>query len=161
MSDDLFWMRLAHSLAESAGRKSEVPVGAVIVKDGRLIGSGINLREQTFQATAHAELLAINQASLWLKAWRLTGCTLYVTLEPCLMCAGALYQARVDRVVYAAADPKAGSLGSLYSLHQDSRLNHRYSVESGLMEDEAGQLLKAFFRKRRAQNLVRAADSKT
>lgn len=152
MTDDEFWMRQAFSLAESAGQLDEVPVGAVVVHEGRIIGSGMNLREREKQAVLHAEILAIQEASRWLKAWRLSDCTLYVTLEPCLMCAGAIYQARFPRVVYASQDPKGGALGSLYRLHEDPRLNHRYNVTSGILHEEASALLSQFFRRRRLEN---------
>lgn len=146
---DRFWMNYALSLAEAAAMQNEVPVGAVVVRKGRLIGSGINLRESIKQASAHAELLAIEEASRCLDAWRLQDCTLYVTLEPCLMCAGAIYQARLPRVVYAAKDPKAGALGSLFQLNEDGRLNHRYGVEHGLGAEESASLLSGFFKRRR------------
>lgn len=147
---DKFWMDYALSLAEAAAMKDEVPVGAVVVHKGRLIGSGINLRESIRQANAHAELLAIEEASRYLNAWRLQDCTLYVTLEPCLMCAGVIYQARVPRVVYGAKDPKGGALGSLFQLNSDTRLNHRYEVIEGLLAAESGLMLSNFFRRKRA-----------
>jgi len=146
---DQFWMQHALSLAEAAGMLLEVPVGAIVVHEGRIIGSGINLRESVRQASAHAELLAIEDASRFLNAWRLQNCTLYVTLEPCLMCAGVIYQARIPRVVYGAVDPKGGALGSLYQLNEDMRLNHRYVVRDRVMADESAQLLKDFFRMKR------------
>jgi tRNA(adenine34) deaminase len=149
---DEFWMRQAFSLAESAGHLNEVPVGALVVKNGRLIGTGINLREREKQAVMHAEMLAIQQASRWLNAWRLSDCTLYVTLEPCLMCAGAIYQARLPRVVYGAKDPKGGALGSLYAVHEDHRLNHRFAVSSGVLHDESSRILSLFFQRRRSEN---------
>ncbi len=148
---DESWMRYALSLAESAALLLEVPVGAIVVKDDRIIGTGLNLRESTHQANAHAEMLAIEEASRFLGAWRLTDCTLYVTLEPCLMCAGVIYQARVPRVVYGAKDPKGGALGSLYRLNEDVRLNHRYSVESGVLEAECAQILSRFFKRKREE----------
>ncbi len=155
MSEELdrFWMDYALSLAEAAALLDEVPVGAVVVHKGRLIGSGINLRESTMLASAHAEFLAMEEASRFLKAWRLQDCTLYVTLEPCLMCAGAIYQARIPRVVYGARDPKGGALGSLFQLNTDSRLNHRYSVEEGLGAEESAKLLSGFFRKKRVKKI--------
>ena len=150
-ADDHFWMYYALSLAEAAALQNEVPVGAVVVHNGRMIGTGINLRESIKQASAHAEMLAIEEASRFLKAWRLQDCTLYVTLEPCLMCAGAIYQARLPRVVFAAKDPKGGALGSLYQLNEDSRLNHRYEVSSGLLVDESARLLSSFFQLKRGK----------
>jgi tRNA(adenine34) deaminase len=146
---DRFWMCYALSLAEAAAMKDEVPVGAVVVHKDRLIGSGINLRESIRQANAHAELLAIEEASRHLKAWRLQDCTLYVTLEPCLMCAGVIYQARLPRVVYGAKDPKGGALGSLFQLNSDTRLNHRYEVIEGLLATESAMMLSNFFRRKR------------
>lgn len=143
------YMRLALSLAETAAALDEVPVGAIMVKDGLIVGTGYNRREGSRQATAHAEIDAIQMASRTLGTWRLSACTLYVTLEPCLMCAGAIYQARVSRVVYGAQDLKAGAMGSLYAIHEDQRLNHRLPVESGILADDSAQMLKAFFRKKR------------
>src|SRR5512138_1573587 len=143
------WMREALALARDAGARGEVPVGAVAVLDGRIVGRGANARESAHDPTAHAELLAIQEAARTLGRWRLTGVTLYVTLEPCAMCAGAMVLARIDRLVYAASDPKAGAVGSLMDLSADPRLNHRFEVERGLLADEAGDLLRAFFRARR------------
>lgn len=151
---DQFWMEAALSLAEAAAELDEVPVGAVIVHDNRLISTGINLRESTRQASAHAELLAIEVASRYFNAWRLQDCTLYVTLEPCLMCAGAIYQARIPRVVYGARDKKGGALGSLYQLNEDERLNHRYMVDEGVLAEESAQLLSGFFRKKRKKSPI-------
>lgn len=142
-------MRLALDLAREAQVLGEVPIGAVIVKDGRLIGSGYNLRECARDAVRHAEIDAIGAACRALGAWRLTGCELYVTLEPCIMCAGAIYQARLDRVYFGAMDPKAGAMGSLYKVHEDTRLNHRLPVVSGILADECSGILKAFFKERR------------
>jgi tRNA(adenine34) deaminase len=148
---DLFWMEMALSLAEAAAELDEVPVGALIVSGGRLIATGINLRESTQQATAHAELLAIEEASRYWNAWRLPDCTLYVTLEPCLLCAGAIYQARIPRAVYGARDAKGGALGSLYQLNEDQRLNHRYSVLGGVRAKSSADLLSGFFRRKRGR----------
>lgn len=149
---DTYWMTYALSLAESAIALDEVPVGAVIVRENRLISTGINLRESLHQASAHAELLAIEEASRHLKAWRLQDCTLYVTLEPCLMCAGLIYQARLPRVVYGARDAKGGALGSLYQLNEDQRLNHRYGTTEGVLAVESSALLSGFFRQKRRKN---------
>lgn len=143
-------MRLAMDQAIVAQAKGEVPIGAVIVKDGSVIACGYNLRETEKNVLKHAEVIAIETACQKLQSWRLIGCDLYVTLEPCLMCAGALYQARINSVVMAALDPKAGALGSLYSVHEDQRLNHRFSVISGVMESESSTLLKNFFRAKRS-----------
>lgn len=147
-------MDLALSLARSASRLGEVPVGAVVVSEGKLISTGINLRERCRMPSAHAEFIAIERASRALGRWRLTECELYVTLEPCLMCAGLIYQARLRRVIYGAYDPKGGALGSLYRVHEDARLNHRYEVIGGYREEDAAQLLSSFFAERRlAQKL--------
>ncbi len=142
-------MREALALAREAGARGEVPVGAVAVFEGRIVGRGANGREAKNDPTAHAELLAIQAAARTLGRWRLTGVTLVVTLEPCAMCAGAMVLARIDRLVYGASDPKAGAVGSLMDLSQDPRLNHRFPVERGLLADEAGELLRSFFRERR------------
>ena len=148
--DGLF-MRKALQLAEQAMAADEVPVGAVIVQSGRVIGAGWNQREMLRDPTAHAEMLAITQAAASLESWRLEQCTLYVTLEPCPMCAGALVQARVPRVVYGARDPKAGAVDSLFRLLDDPRLNHRAEVTGGVMADACGALLSDFFREKRRQ----------
>jgi tRNA(adenine34) deaminase len=142
-------MEEALRLARQAGERGEVPVGAVALHDGRIVGRGANAREGAADPTAHAELLAIQEAARTLGRWRLTGVTLVVTLEPCAMCAGAMVLARIDRLVYAAADPKAGCVGSLQDLSADPRLNHRFEVERGLRAEEAGELLRVFFRSRR------------
>lgn len=143
---DSAWMQRALSLARHAASLKEVPVGAVAVLDGRVVGEGFNRREMDKNPLAHAELLALKAASEAVGAWRLTGVTLYVTLEPCAMCAGALVQSRLSRLVFAAKDPKAGAVGSLYDLARDSRHNHRVEVVSGVLEQEASELLKEFFR---------------
>jgi tRNA(adenine34) deaminase len=145
-------MREALALARAAGERGEVPVGAVAVHEGRIVGRGANGRESARDPTAHAELLAIQEAARTLGRWRLSGVTVVATLEPCAMCAGAMVLARVDRLVYAAPDPKAGATGSLMDLSQDRRLNHRFAVERGVLADEAGELLRAFFRARRGGN---------
>jgi tRNA(adenine34) deaminase len=144
-------MQLAMDQAIAAQAKGEVPIGAVIVKDGQVIGSGYNLRETEQNALRHAEIVAIESACRFLKSWRLIDCDLYVTLEPCLMCAGAIYQARINRLVFAAFDPKAGAVGSLYNIHEDKRLNHNFAVLSGVREQEASKLLKDFFRLKRTK----------
>ncbi|MFI6696680.1 tRNA adenosine(34) deaminase TadA [Streptomyces sp. NPDC050433] len=143
-------MRLALEEAARAVPAGDVPVGAVVLSpDGSLLAAGHNEREQTADPTAHAEVLAIRRAAAKLGAWRLTGCTLVVTLEPCTMCAGALVQSRVARVVYGARDEKAGAAGSLWDVVRDRRLNHRPEVIHGVLADECSGLLKAFFRDRR------------
>ncbi len=143
-------MEEALALARAAGEAGEVPVGAVALCDGAVVGRGANRREAARDPTAHAELLALQEAARTLKRWRLSGVTLVVTLEPCAMCAGAMVLARIDRLVYGASDPKAGAVGSLMDLSQDARLNHRFAVERGLRADACGALLTAFFRGRRS-----------
>ncbi len=148
-AEDLRWMALALTEAEQAAVEDEVPIGAVIVRDGQILGSAHNQREQLRDPTAHAEMIAITQAAAALDSWRLEGCTLYVTLEPCPMCAGAIVQSRVKRVVYGAEDPKAGAVNSLYQLLQDARLNHRADVVAGVMAEGCGQILSRFFQQKR------------
>jgi tRNA(adenine34) deaminase len=143
-------MRLALEEAASAAGHGDVPIGAVVVRDGRVIAARHNERELTGDPTAHAEVLAIRDASDVVGHWRLLNCTLYVTLEPCVMCAGALVNARIGRVVYGATDPKAGAVTSLYAVLGDSRLNHRPAVEGGVCADECGAVLRQFFAGRRA-----------
>ena len=142
-------MEVALELARAAAEAGEVPVGAVCLLDGAIVGRGRNARESAHDPTAHAELLAIQDAARALGRWRLTGVTLLVTLEPCAMCAGALVLARIDRLVIGASDPKAGAVGSLMDLSSDPRLNHRYPVERGLLAEESAELLRSFFRARR------------
>jgi tRNA(adenine34) deaminase len=148
-STDLRLMRRALLAARSAAEKGEVPVGAVVAREGEILAVAANEREATKDPTAHAELLAIRQAAASLGSWRLTGCTLYSTLEPCPMCAGAAHAARIDRLVYATPDPKAGYAGSLHNVPADARLNHAITVEEGVLEAEAAELLRDFFRDRR------------
>lgn len=143
------WMREAIALANQAKDRDEVPVGALIIKNDQIIGRGFNLRESLQDATKHAEMDAIAEACRQLGTWRLTGCELIVTLEPCLMCSGAIYQARLDRVWFGAHDPKAGAMGSLYRIHEDMRLNHRLPAIGGILADECGALLREFFRRKR------------
>lgn len=142
-------MRLALEEARACTRWGDVPVGCVIARDGRLVSAAGNGRERLQDPTAHAEILALREAARAAGTWRLDGCTLYVTLEPCAMCAGAIVLARVDHVVYGAPDPKAGFAGSLGDLLRDERLNHRPEVTAGVLGDECGDLLRAFFRDRR------------
>jgi len=139
-------MRLALAQAERARHHGDVPVGAVVVHDGRVIAEACNERELRNDPTAHAELLAMRDAATRLGRWRLDDCTLYVTLEPCAMCAGAIVNSRITRVVYAAADLKAGAMGSLYNLTADPRLNHEPEVRVGVLAAESGALLGEFFR---------------
>jgi tRNA(adenine34) deaminase len=143
------FMRMALAEAERALAEEEVPIGAVIVRDDRVIASAHNQREQLHDPTAHAEMIAITQAAGAIGDWRLEGCTLYVTLEPCPMCAGALVAARVGRLVFGAPDPKAGACGTLYNLCADPRLNHEITVRGGVQADRAAALLTAFFDSRR------------
>ncbi len=146
------FMSRAIQQALLAYESDEVPVGAVIVSpDQKIIAEAHNQKVQLNDPTAHAEILAITQAAAALEDWRLSGCTLYVTLEPCAMCAGAILQARIDTVVFGAYDPKAGAVQSLFQLLNDSRLNHRCHVIEGLMANECGQILTAFFQEKRAQ----------
>lgn len=146
---DLAMMRLALDAAAGAAEKGEVPVGAVVARGEEVISIAANEREATHDPTAHAELLAIRRASENLKGWRLSDCTLYATLEPCPMCAGAAHAARIERIVYAAPDPKAGYAGTLHNTPQDVSLNHTIPVESGIFAEESVALLKAFFKVRR------------
>lgn len=148
---DQMFMRQAYLLAEQALQQDEVPVGAIIAHGQRVVGSGWNQREALQDPTAHAEMIAITQAAASLGSWRLENCTLYVTLEPCPMCAGALVQSRVARVVYGAIDPKAGAVDSLFRLLDDPRLNHRADICGGVMADQCGQLLSHFFQEKRKQ----------
>ncbi len=143
---DAFFMAKAIKEAQKAAKKGEVPIGAVMVRGQEVISAAHNLRESAYDPLAHAEMIVLRRASKQLKSWRLEGTTLYVTLEPCLMCMGAIIQARVPRLVFAAFDPKAGACGSLYDPSNDSRLNHRVSVTSRVMELEATTLLKGFFK---------------
>ncbi len=149
---DESFMKAALAEAVTAWEAGEVPVGAVVVHNGRIIGRGYNLRETLNDPTAHAEMIALTAASSVLETWRLDECTLYVTLEPCPMCAGALVNARIGRLVYGATDPKAGACGSLYNVVQDKRLNHRMAVLAGVLEHDCGDLLRAFFRERRSSS---------
>jgi tRNA(adenine34) deaminase len=148
LADEGF-MRMALELARSAGDAGEVPVGAVVTCDGRLVGQGANAREMSGDPTAHAEIVALRQAAKSLGTWRLTGTTMYVTLEPCVMCAGGLVAARVGRLVFAAPDPKSGACGSLYNLCADPRLNHELPVERSVLADSARHLLVDWFSAKR------------
>jgi len=143
--DDEYWMGLALAEADRAAGIGEVPVGAVVVRSGAVIGRGHNRREIDQDPFAHAELLALREAVARIGGWRLLGCELFVTLEPCAMCAGALVASRVDRLVFGAWDPKAGFCGSLGNLVQDPRLNHRLAVTAGVREAECGARLREFF----------------
>ena len=149
MGNHEFFMREALLEAREALSKGEIPVGAVVVLHGEIIGRGHNLRETTNDSTAHAEIIALREAGEKLGTWRLSEAVLYVTLEPCPMCAGALLQARLDRVVYGADDPKAGAAGSLLNILQFPGLNHFVKITGGVLADEAVALLQEFFRERR------------
>ncbi len=147
--EDYRWMWEAIGEAKKAYAIEEVPIGAIVVKDGEVIGRGFNLRERDHDPTAHAEVIAIRDASKRLGGWRLIGCDLYVTIEPCPMCSGAILNSRIERVFYGGKDPKAGCAGSLMNLLIDERFNHQTEVFSGLLEDECGDLMRTFFRRLR------------
>ena len=148
--NDEAYMRLALEEAAAAGAAGEVPIGAVVVCDGEVVARAHNRRETDADPSAHAEFSAMVAAARELGRWRLTGCTVYVTLEPCLMCAGLMVNARVDRCVYGAADPKGGALGTLFDVSHDPRLNHAFEVTPGVLADESAARLRSFFRARRA-----------
>lgn len=148
-------MRRALELAQEAASRGETPIGAVITLDDQLVAEAGNLKETNADPLGHAEVLVIRKAAEKLGRWRLTGCTLYITLEPCTMCSGAIIHARLDRVVYAARDPKAGAVESLYEILSDSRLNHAPLITQGVLESEASTQLKNFFRDLRTRNSTR------
>ncbi len=152
---DETYMKLAIAEAKKAEAIGEVPIGAVIVLDEKVIGSGYNVRETTQKAGTHAELLAIEQANEHVGSWRLEDCTLYVTLEPCPMCAGAIVQSRIPRVVFGAHDPKAGCVGTLMNLLQEERFNHQAEVTAGVLEEECSTLLTDFFANLRKRKKVK------
>lgn len=149
MLNDEKWMKQAIKQAKMAATKDEVPIGCVIVKDDKIIARAYNKREMNQQSIAHAEILAIQKACKKLNSWRLEGCTLYVTLEPCPMCAGAIIQSRIERVVYGAYDPKGGCVGSCNNLFETKGFNHYPSYTSGILEEECSSLLKEFFKQKR------------
>jgi tRNA(adenine34) deaminase len=151
---DEIWMQQALELAAQAAQIGEIPVGALIVHDGAVVAAAFNRKEERQNSLAHAEILAIEEASRALGRWRLTGCTLYVTLEPCLMCSGAIVQARLDRVVYATADLKAGAVHSLYQTLSDARLNHSPLLTVGVLQAEASAQLSGFFRELRENKKI-------
>jgi tRNA(adenine34) deaminase len=146
------FMRMALQLAKRAGERDEVPVGAILVRNGEIVAQAYNLRETLHSPLGHAELITLQRASKKLGAWRLLDTTLYVTLEPCIMCAGALVQARVSRVVYGAVDPKGGAVESLYKIFHDERLNHKIEITGGVLAEECSQVLKEFFKRKRRKN---------
>jgi tRNA(adenine34) deaminase len=149
MIDDRIAMDAALAEARLAGEAGEVPIGAVVVSEGAIVARGQNRVLSVVDPTAHAEIVALRAAAAVLGNYRLMGCTLYVTLEPCAMCAGAMIHARIDRLVYAAADPKAGAAGSVLAVLNHPQLNHQMEVEQGIMADESAELLRSFFRERR------------
>ncbi len=150
-SQDIQFMQIALEEAKLAGLENEVPIGACVVYDGRVIARAHNRRESDKSPCAHAEFIALQRASEVLDRWRLSGCTVYVTLEPCLMCAGLMVNSRIDRCVFGSYDPKGGALGTLYSLQSDERLNHEFEVVGGVCEEECSQVLKDFFARRRKE----------
>ena len=149
LEKDLEYMQLALEQARLAPARGEVPIGAVLVQDGQVLAQVHNFREVWQDPTAHAEVVAIREAATRLGTWRLTGTTLYVTVEPCSMCAGAIIQSRVSRLVFGARDPKAGACGSVFNLPDERRLNHRVQVIGGVMERESQELMQAFFKRLR------------
>ena len=153
MKNDETFMREALSLACDAARLGEIPVGAVVVRDGEIIGSGHNLRETNMSATAHAEVLAIEKACAAVGSWRLSGCTLYVTLEPCPMCAGAIVNSRIDRVVYGCRDAVGGACGSVINIGAYP-FNHSFALTGGVLADESAALLSKFFAEKRKKKNI-------
>ena len=149
LPDDEAFMHEALLEAEQAASDGEVPVGAILVRGNTIVARGRNSRERQRDPTAHAELIVIREAAERLQSWRLTGTTMYVTLEPCLMCAGAMLQARIPRLIFSTRDPKAGACGSLFALHEDHRLNHQIAVTYGILEHESRDLLQRFFQRLR------------
>lgn len=159
--EDIYFMKLAIEEAKKAEQIEEVPIGAIIVRDGKIIGKAHNLRETEQRSIAHAELLAIDEACKNEKTWRLEDAILYVTLEPCAMCSGAIVLSRIAKVVYGARDPKGGCAGTLMNLLNDNRFNHQSEVVEGVLEEECGQLLSNFFRHLRAKKKQQKLDSST
>ncbi|MGI6751643.1 MAG: tRNA adenosine(34) deaminase TadA [Anaerovoracaceae bacterium] len=148
------FMREALVQAEKAFQMGEIPIGAVVVKDGEILGRGHNRTERDKDPTAHAEIIALRQAAKALNGWRLTGCNLYVTAEPCPMCAGAIVLSRIDRLFIGTGDPKSGACGSLYNIPQDSRLNHYTHTEIGILKEECSSIIKKFFKMLRSRNKI-------
>ncbi len=153
ISTHVEFMRKALELAAVAQSHGDVPVGAVLVIDGKVVAVGFNQKEANHDPTAHAEMVALRQASAHRGGWRLAGATLYVTKEPCVMCAAACVAARIERIVFACPDPKGGGAGSVFNVVDDPRLNHRIAVEAGVLETEAAEMLRSFFRARRDEEL--------
>lgn len=158
IKDDTYWMGIAIGEARKAEARGEVPIGAVVVRDGMVLGRGYNLRETSLDPTSHAEMTAIRKAARKTGNWRLLGATLYVTLEPCPMCMGAILLSRLERVVFGCHDPKGGAAGSLYDLSDDPRLNHRVSLTTGVRSDECSELLSFFFAALRQRKKELSAD---
>lgn len=149
--ENIFFMQEALKEAQKSLAKEEIPIGCVIVHEGKIIGRGHNAREELNQAIMHAEIMAINEANATVGNWRLLDCTLFVTIEPCVMCSGAIGLARIPNVIYGATNAKFGGAGSLYDILQDTRLNHRVAVETGVLEEECSSIMQSFFRTRRKQ----------
>lgn len=158
--DHAFWMEQALSEARKALASGEVPIGAVLVREGRIIGRGYNQVETSKDPTAHAEILAIREAAGQAGGWRIPDSTLYVTMEPCSMCAGAIVLARIGKLVIGAMDPKAGACGSLSNIPQDQRLNHFVEIETGILQEECSKIIKKFFQSLRARNKVQKSQTK-
>ncbi len=152
-------MRLAMQEAAAAEALAEVPIGALVVKDDQIIGRGHNLRETEQDPTAHAEMIAIRQAAEFLGSWRLLDCTLYVTLEPCVMCMGGIILARVPHLVYACRDPRVGAVGSIYNFSTDERFNHQVQVREGVLQQECSEQLRSFFRRLREEKKQQKKDN--
>lgn len=148
---DKYWMKKALYLAQKAFDKKEVPVGCLLIENNKIISSSYNMREKLQTPLGHAEVMTIHKAARKKKSWRLENCTLYVTLEPCPMCAGVILQSRIKRIVYAAKDPKAGAVTSLYQLLNDNRLNHQVEIVSNVLEAESSEMLKLFFKNLRKE----------
>ncbi len=157
---DSFYMQEALKEAALAEELAEVPIGAVIVHDGQIVGRGHNLRETSNDPTTHAEMIAIRQAAEKLGSWRLLDCTLYVTLEPCVMCMGAMILARIPYLVYGCRDPRVGAVGSIYNFAEDERFNHKVEVREGVLQEECSTQLRAFFKKLRERNKARKQANK-
>lgn len=155
---DVAWMQHALTLAQKAAQCGEVPVGAVLVKENKVVGEGFNCPIASCDPTAHAEIQAIRAASQFIQNYRLGEMTLYVTLEPCAMCAGAIIQARIARVVFAAFDPRTGAAGSVFNILQNEALNHRVEISAGILAAESGELLRGFFQARRKRGIVETVE---
>lgn len=154
MNDHIYFMKLALKEAEDALKEGEVPVGAILVVNDKVVSQAHNTREAEFDPTAHAEIIALRKGAEKIKNWRLNNATLYVTKEPCIMCAGAMVNARLGRLVYGCSDIKGGAVQSLYQILSDNRLNHQVNIVLGVMEDKSAELLKRFFQNRRLKNLL-------